>query len=184
MIDDVIHRKPGEKVVYFLRRHPIVFVGDILLQTLLVALPIGIWFVLLRVWPAILEGAVLRPTLTLLGGGYYLMIWLFFFMNFTDYYLDAWIVTDDRILNIEQHSLFSRTVSELDLSNVQDVTSEVKGIFAYVFGFGDVYIQTAGEKERFVFEQVRHPEEVRKNMLRLVETDRKKQGEVQAPGGH
>lgn len=178
MIDDVIHRKHDEKIVFFLRRHPIVFVMDILLQILLVALPVGIAYVLMRFWPELLGGPVLRPVLVLLAGGYYLMIWLFFLMNFMDYYLDAWIVTDDRILNVEQKSLFSRTISELDLSKIQDVTSEVKGVFAFIFGYGNVYIQTAGEVERFVFEQVRRPEEIRKNMLELVEQDRKKQGEV------
>lgn len=178
MIDDVIHRKHDEKVVFFLRRHPIVFVVDVLMQILLVAIPFGIWFVLAKMWPWFLTGPVMGPLLTLLAGGYYLMIWLFFLMNFTDYYLDAWIVTDDRILNIEQKSLFSRTISELDLSKIQDVTSEVKGVIAFVFGYGNVYIQTAGERERFVFEQIRRPEEIRKNMLELVEADRRKQGEV------
>ncbi len=178
MIDDVIHRKPDERVLFFLRRHPIVFVMDILLQVVLVVLPAGIWFVLARILPSLLAGPVMGPLLILLASGYYLMIWLFFLVNFADYYLDAWIVTDDRILNIEQKSLFSRTISELDLSKIQDVTSEVKGFFAFIFGYGNVYIQTAAERERFVFEQVRRPEEIRKNMLALVEKDRKKQGEV------
>ena len=39
-----------------------------------------------------------------------------------------WIITNDRILDIEQHGLFARTVSELRLHRVQDVTAEIKAL--------------------------------------------------------
>ena len=51
----------------------------------------------------------------------------FAFIEFTDYYLDTWIVTTERIISIEQKGLFERTASELDLISVQDATAEVHG---------------------------------------------------------
>lgn len=176
MIEDLIHMKPGEKVIYSLRRHPIIFIGDVLLILVLVTAPLGIYFVIGSMWPELLTGPVSEPVLVLTASAYYFLVWLFFLMNFVDYYLDLWIVTNDRVLNVEQHGLFSRTIAELDLANVQDVTSEVKGVIAFVFGYGNVYIQTAAEKERFVFEQVHDPEEIRKNMLEIVSADRKREG--------
>lgn len=176
MIEDLVHMKPGEKVIYSLRRHPIIFVGDVLLILILVAAPLGLYFGIGLMWPELLSGPISGPVLILTASAYYFLVWLFFMMNFVDYYLDLWIVTNDRVLNVEQHSLFSRTISELDLANVQDVTSEVKGVLAFVFGYGNVYIQTAAEKGRFVFEQVHDPEEIRKNMLEIVSEDRKREG--------
>ncbi len=87
------------------------------------------------------------------------------------YYLNMQIITEVRIVDIDQISLFSRTVSELNIINIQDVTSESNGIAATVFGFGDVYLQTAGVQQRFVFESIPHPEEVKKLLLDLYEKE-------------
>jgi len=176
-LDHLIKRKPGEKVVFFLRRHLVIFIAEILLIILLIIVPIGGNWLVNGLWPGLLTGPHSRPVLVLLLSAYYLMIWVFFLSYFIDYYLDGWVVTDDRILSVEQHGLFSRTVSELDLAKIQDVTSEVKGFVAFLFNYGYVYVQTAGEVNRFVFEQVPKPHEVRKQLLSLIEADRKKQGE-------
>ncbi|MFH2063082.1 MAG: PH domain-containing protein [bacterium] len=174
-IEELIHQKPNEKVIFYLRRHPIVFIGGMLFIVAMMLVPIGAWALIEYNWPELLTGELSRPSLVLLGSAYYLWSWMFLFAHFVDYYLDAWVITSDRILNIEQEGLFNRTVSELDLSNVQDVTSEVRGILAFFFGYGDVYIQTAAERERFIFEQVYGPDEIRKRLLILVAEDRKRQ---------
>ena len=177
-LDQLIKRKPDEKVVFFLRRHPVIFVAEVLLIILLAVVPFGGNWLLNSLWPQLLADVHARALLVLVLSAYYLMIWVFFLSYFIDYYLDGWIVTDDRILSVEQHGLFSRTVSELDLAKVQDVTSEVKGFTAFLFNYGYVYVQTAGEVERFSFEQVPKPHDVRRQLLSLIEADRKKQGEA------
>jgi uncharacterized membrane protein YdbT with pleckstrin-like domain len=181
VLELLVKMKPGEKVVYFLRRHWLIFAGNLLLISVVAVIPLGAFFVLNNVWPSLLLGPISRPLIILLTSAYYLVIWLFFITTFIDYYLDAWIVTNDRILNVEQHGLFSRTVSELDLARIQDVTSEVHGVLPSIFKYGFVYIQTAGEKERFVFEQVPKPHEIRKHILELVEKDQRKQAATMHP---
>lgn len=168
---DLVRMRPEEKTVFFLRRHPVIFVGEMMYVLILAVLPAGVMFMLGKMWPTLLEGSMSLPALILLGSAYYLVIWLFFISSFVDYYLDAWVLTTERILNVEQNSLFSRTVSELDLARVQDVTSEISGVLPTILGYGYVYVQTAGEKERFAFEQIPHPHEVRKRILELVEAD-------------
>ena len=61
------------------------------------------------------------------------------------------IVTDINITQILQYSLFSRKVSQLNLINVEDVTSIQKGILPTIFGFGELKIETAGEQANFHF---------------------------------
>lgn len=175
ILDRLIKRMPGERMVAFLRRHPIILVGDTLMVAFMAAVPAGIWFAIGYFWPLIPTHYIGRPLLILLGSFYYICLWQFAMTTFVDYYLDGWIITDRRILSVEQQGLFSRTVSELDLSRVQDVTSEEKGILAFIFGYGNVYIQTAGETTRFDFHQVPHPEDIRKRILGLVETEQKRE---------
>jgi hypothetical protein len=172
-VDELIHKKPDEKVIFHLRRHVIIFLGGALLIVLLMLIPVGAWYLISINWPQLLTAELMGPLLKLVASAYLLWIWLFLFSNFVDYYLDVWVITSDRVLNIEQAGLFNRTVSELDLQNIQDITSEVKGILPFFFGYGNVYVQTAAEKGRFIFEQIPKPEEVRKRLLLLVEEERK-----------
>lgn len=169
----VFHVKAPDRIVMVLRRHPIVFLGDVVIVLALMAVPAAGWFLMQHFWPQMLESATARPALILLSSGYLMLVWHFLIAKFVDYYLDLWVVTNHKILNVEQHSLFSRTVSELELGTVQDVTSEVKGIIPTILNYGFVYVQTAGETERFIFEQVGHPDRVREHILELVEEHRK-----------
>lgn len=61
------------------------------------------------------------------------------------------IVTDRNITQVLQNGLFSRKVSQLNMVNVEDVTSEQKGIFATMLGYGSLVIETAGEQANFKF---------------------------------
>jgi uncharacterized membrane protein YdbT with pleckstrin-like domain len=172
-IEELIHKKSGEKVVFFLRRHIIIFLGTMLMIIFMMLIPIGAYLLINVSWPQLLSGTLTGPLLKLIASAYYFWVWLFLFSNFIDYYLDAWVITNDRILNIEQAGLFNRTVSELDLLNIQDITSEVRGVLPFLFGYGNVFVQTAAEQGRFVFEQIPKPEEVRKRLLILVEEERR-----------
>ena len=49
-----------------------------------------------------------------------LFLWIYTFIIWVDYYLDIWIITTERIINVEQKGLFVRNVSELRHVRVQD----------------------------------------------------------------
>ena len=114
-----------------------------------------------------------KPLLYLGASIYYFSCWVFLFAAFLDYYLDTWIITNDRFLNIEREGVFARTMSEVDLYRIQDTTSEIKGIIPSLFGYGSVYIQTAGRTKRFEMEQIPNPHKIRKLIMDLAEEDRK-----------
>jgi uncharacterized membrane protein YdbT with pleckstrin-like domain len=164
---------PDEHVVHVLRRHPItlwwLFVGI----AIMFAAPVLVWLMLSAYQPNVLADQAMLTLILLGGSSFFLFAWLFMFQNYLDYFLDIWIVTNKRVLNIEQTGLFARTVSELRLYRVQDVTSSVAGFIPTVFDYGNVEIQTAGEKVHFVFEQIPHPTRVSKSILELAELDRK-----------
>jgi len=105
-----------------------------------------------------------------------LFLWSFIFVVFIDYYLDVWIVTNERIVNVEQKGLFRREISELRFGIGLDLTTDSGGIAKTIFDFGDLYVQTAGKRERFLFKSIPHPERVRDIILVL--SDDKKNNNV------
>lgn len=155
----------GEQVILLLRRHPFVFIVTVVYFLLLALLPVGVRLLFPGSLLQGLQGTAWGILITIGLSAYYLFVWLFFTFAFVDYYLDMWMITDERIINVEQVGLFNRVISEQRLVRVQDVTSEVKGLFPTFLNYGQVFVQTAGERERFVFEQVSEPDLVKKVVL-------------------
>ena len=165
-------RMPNEKIIKIIRRDGFILFKKLLLVAVLICLPALAVFIMLNIYPNLLEGEISYPLIALSVSGYCLFIWLFLFFSFIDYYLDLWVITSERIIDVRQEGFFSRTVSELKLFQVQDVTSELQGFFQFIFRFGDVHVQTAAEVERFVFSQIPNPEKIRDIIIKLVEQKR------------
>jgi hypothetical protein len=175
------HQQKGETCVFFLHRHWHVLLQIFFPIFLLYLIPgLLLFFFWEKVTPFI-QHEIYGPISFLILSAYVCGVWLLAFVEFVDYYLDVWIVTNKRILNIEQLGLFHRTASELALSTVQDVTSEVKGILPTLFNFGTVYIQTAGETRRFIFKEVPDPEEIKEKIISVLELEREKRQNFPIP---
>jgi hypothetical protein len=161
------NQKPNEHVLMFLRRHWVEVLKIIGTIIVLTSVPVML-FILFLNYTEYFESETLTALITLLFSAYYLFVVLYAFTNFVDYYLDVWIVTNMRIINIEQKGLFARIMSEKDLGRMQDITSTIDGFLPTLLNYGDVHIQTAGEKERFVFKQVPFADEVARRISNLV----------------
>jgi len=164
---------PGEKLVMFIRRHWIILASRWLIFIALALVPLIFYAFLYYNYIWILEHAFLYPLLLLLASAYYLFIMLFLFNAFIDYFLDVWIVTDQRIINIEQRGMFNREIAEHDLDKIQDVSGLQKGFFQTLFSYGDVHVQTAGEIQRFIFKQVDNPFDIVRQINRLIQNKEK-----------
>lgn len=169
-IQDFPHKRERENIIVVVRRHWWVLVKYF--GTMIVQLAIGVLVVVLLLLAGVdflNEG--LPQLLLVLGGSLYLLfVWVFFLHHWVDYFLDVWIVTDERILNIVQNGLFSRTVSEVSIVNIQDVTAITHGKMQTLLDFGDVSIQTAAEEGRFLFDNVANPEGIASRITEVHET--------------
>jgi hypothetical protein len=94
-----------------------------------------------------------------------LVAWLAFWQFWTTYYMDVWVVTNRRIIDIDYLRLFERNIAMLRLDRVQDVTTEVKGIFGTLLRYGSVVVQSAGSDREFVIDQIANPEQLRDVIL-------------------
>lgn len=164
---------PHEHVIFYLRRHWVVFAFQTIAYLAALAAPALVLYVTFTwaqgLWDWLMAGGLVTVLLILFLSLYYLATWFFFWNAWVDYYLDVWIVTNERILSLEQFGLFNRKVAELRLSRVQDVSSQVKGILQTFLHFGEVKIQTAGEEANFLFHQIPRPYEVAEKILRLAD---------------
>lgn len=159
----------GEKVLMRLRQHWVIFARHAVIYCLFLALPFGLWWLQRTFQPQLF----LDPTsfftiaVELLMSAYLLFVLQSFFTSWVDYALDVWVVTDQRVLNVVQSGLFHRTVSELDLGNIQDVSSNIKGVLPTMLNYGTITVETAGEQDNFAFPNLPHPELVGKKLLEL-----------------
>ncbi|MFH1745337.1 MAG: PH domain-containing protein [bacterium] len=165
---------PHEKVLKIVRKDFFILLKLIVSMIILAVLPLVFFYLILIASPEIFKGEVSYPIIVLSASAYYLFVWLFSFFSFIDYYLDVWIITDERIIDIEQRGFFSRVISEQKLSRIQDVTSETSGAIQTLLGYGDVFVQTAAERERFFFHEISCPDGVRDMIIKLVEENKRR----------
>lgn len=162
----MLHFANNEKILIMLRRHWIILYVKIVAIIILTAIPFIFYPFIRGLLPWLTEYP--RQNIVFLAAIiYYMFLWLYFFKIWIDYYLDVWIITNQRIMDIEQNGLFSREMSEFSVHRVQDVTVEVTGVIATLFQYGDVHIQTAGEARQFIFKDVPNPYKVKDVILKL-----------------
>lgn len=155
-----------EKVLLVLHRHWFDILCQFLLIIAMLFLLFGSFFILPRIFPNLMNN-INRPFFFFLENLFFLLAWIILFLVWVDYYFDVWIVTDQRIVNIEQKGLFSRVVSELELEKIQDITTDVKGVIPTFLNYGDLQVQTAAEEERFQFHNIPDPYEVKNIIMNL-----------------
>lgn len=147
---------PDEKVLFLVRKHWFMF----FLEALAV--------VIAALAPAIFYPALFTKTSILFFYALWLLLmWITFFVRWTDYYLDVWIVTDKKIIDAQLIRLFNRRVVSARLDRIQDITVTIKGIFPMFLGYGDLHIQTAGEAEDIVIQYASRPENIKEKILRI-----------------
>lgn len=95
-----------------------------------------------------------------------LLVWIIFFVIWTDYYLDVIVLTDKRLIDIEQRGLFSRSVATLELDKIQDISVEVSGLMPTFLDFGVLTVQTAAMHKEFVVKGIARPYDIKDKIMR------------------
>jgi len=160
--------EPNEKVLMICHKHWWVHCAIGLPLLLLFFLPY-ISYRLLDIVPilektaftTILSSGNFESVALFLYCGWFLLLWAYFFVLWTNIYLDVWIITDRRIIDIEQISLFHRDISDFRLERIQNITVEERGLLANMFGYGNIHIETAGETANMRIDFIPSPTTVR-----------------------
>jgi len=166
-----------------IRKDVFILIKKMFFSAVLIILPFLVFNALIMSFPSLLDSELGYPLIVLFSSFYFLFFWLFSFFSFIDYYLDIWIISNKRIIDVDQRGFFSRVISEQKIVNMQDVTSESHGVFPTIFKFGEVHVQTAGAKSRFIFEEVPNPDKIRDMIIKLADDERCKTAKTEGVNG-
>lgn len=154
-----------EQVILFLRQHLIVNVPWIVVTTLFLLAPSVLFPLIFRSLPQSLPfGFILIGTLA-----WYLATTGFAIASFLHWFFNIYIVTNERIIDVDFQYLLFKRFSQAELERIQDISYTAGGIFATIFHYGNVYVQTAGEMPNLEFLAVPRPDKVVEKIRSLME---------------
>ncbi len=171
--------EPGEHVVLQVRKHWFLFLAELLPYAILAVVPFALPKLLLFAPPTAPYAAFFAydTALTRAVLGIWLLVtWTSAWNAFTRYFLNVWVLTNQRIVDIKQRGYFNREVSSLFLSRVQDVTTNVVGVLPSLLGLGDISVQSAGTVDEFHMNGIPRPEQMRDVILKYVSVEPKNTG--------
>lgn len=137
---------PGETILVTMRRHWVVFFGPTVFFLVLLLVP-PVLLLVARIYLPVSSSSAAGPAADMLLALYLAGLLAYLLVRWLGYYLDVWIITTERIIDVEQKTLFHREISEISLDRIQNVTIEVPGFLATMMKFGNIRIQTAGAGE-------------------------------------
>lgn len=151
----------GEEIVAIVKRHPVALVGPMSLYGLLLILDFFFmpWLLRQSVWGGIVFGALL--VVCAVG------LWRSFFI----WSLNAFVLTNERLLDFDQRGFFYRVVSATSYNKIQDVSYSTKGIWQSLFRIGTIHVQTAGSQANLELYSVAQPEKAVEQINSIMQKD-------------
>lgn len=148
----------GEVIELFLRQHPIVNILWIILTVIFFIAPSVVFPFVLEFFPFGLE---VPGSYILIGTFFwYLATFGFALASFIHWFFNIYIVTNQRVVDIDFHYLLFKDFAEANLDKIQDLNYKTGGVLATIVDYGTVYVQTASEIPNIEFELIPHPQEV------------------------
>ena len=145
----MINLADDETILHVMRRHWFAYTGPVAaLIAFLIFPPLAL--ALAPRWFPTIDLSALTPFIEFFLAIYLLVVFMTAFVVWMAYYLDAWVVTNRRVIDIQQKGIFWRMVSEIPVDRVENVTVETPGFIASMLGFGTMRIETAGEEDFIV----------------------------------
>ena len=146
----------SEKVIKVANRHFFTFFRDAIGSIFIFIVSLSL-MVIFFYMPYVLILSFAFFVFSIIGGFYSYFTWE----------KDKYIITDLRVVDMDQITLFNKSQKEAFLDKIQDVTSEVKGFFGMIFKYGNVTIQTAGETS-LTLDDIANPDKVQKIIFDLI----------------
>lgn len=153
-----------EEVIIFLRQHPIVMVPAVLLVIFLLTLPSVFIF-----FPPYASLPVTYQLVIALG--WYLFVFGYALAKFMGWFYNIYIVTDERVVDVDFVNILFRKISVAKIDEIQDVNITASGSFETFFGYGNIFIQTAAEVSEFDFLAIPKPDQVGKILNQLIDQE-------------
>jgi membrane protein YdbS with pleckstrin-like domain len=161
-------QEDGEEVVLFLRQHIIVNLPWVLLVMLAYTLPsVFIFFPPYAILPANFQFVITTM--------WYLFVTGFALAKFMGWFFNIYIVTDERIVDIDFINILYRKISTAKIDEIQDVNVIASGAFETFFNYGSIVIQTAAQIPEFEFLKIPQPDKVGSIIHQMIDLEEQEQ---------
>lgn len=169
----IIELEENEQIIRIIRKHWLPMFFSLFITFVIAIAPIIFFVILKKIIFADLTAHNLF-ILIFLYFVYLIFVWISIFISWINYYLDIWILTNKRIIDIEQISLFSRKTSSIRLDRIQNVQIEVLGIIDTFFKIGNIKVQTAADNKDFVIRTASNPERIKELIMKTYTSEAEK----------
>lgn len=150
MLYDKIQLEPNEKVLATVRKHWFIITVEMLGILFFALIPLFL-LIVVAFLPLSFDLANLfvdySAEVVFMMAAWLLLSAIAGVAVWTHYFLDLWVITDRRIIVIDQVHFFNRKVSNFRLERLQDIKVTVKGIIPTLLNYGTVRAQTASAAE-------------------------------------
>ncbi len=160
-------QEEGETVILFLRQHIVVNVPWIIMAVIMIFAPT----VLLPLFFSMIRLSVTIPVGYIVVGSifWYVATFGFILAKFLGWFFNIYIVTNERLVDIDFYYLLYKHFSQAELTKVQDISYTAGGILSTIFNYGTVRVETAGEMPNLEFDMVPYPQRVVETIRSLIE---------------
>jgi len=149
-LKDVVQPKPNEQILLMVRESRFSQIGTFLLFTLWFLIPFFFLYPLFRMGTM---GVVIFCVLVFSG---LFLCW----RAFRKWSHTLFVITDHRIIDIDQRGIFDRVVTESSFDHIDEVSYRMHGVWSMIFRYGTVYVKRSGSAADLKFEYIRHPARV------------------------
>ena len=171
--------KENEQIILTLHRHWIILVFHFLYFVVL--------FATTTILLAYQDALISIVGWALYWGGiclYWISFLTFILLDWINDELDLIIITNSRVIGIEQLGALSRTVTECSLDRVQEVNAHTSGILQTIFEFWDVHIHTASETSNMIVKYAPDPIENARRINNIIHEHRSNMNQRVIPSGN
>ncbi len=152
-------QKSDESIILFLRSHFIINLSWIVMGLALIIIPLLVLFFLPRLGINFLSSSQAFRYTVIYVLFYYLIVFSFLFVSFLHWFYNVFLVTSQRVVDIDYSDIVVHNIAVTSLSHVQDVSYTQSGFISTLFNFGDLFAQTAGTETNFEAYSIPKPRE-------------------------
>lgn len=98
-------------------------------------------------------------------GVFALCVFVWWLRNFFDYFLDAWIITNEGIIDVAWHGWFHRESSRILYSDIQGVSYEIKGVVGTLLQVGTISVEKISTGDSVSLESTKRPKKIESLLL-------------------
>lgn len=178
---NMIEFDDNEELVWEIRKHPfglalIYFTGSAIAAIIFGTLVLGALMFNRDFLGLGIELGSLRPIMIVLGFFLTVLALVGTAIGAYLYQANVVLITSEKLAQLLYTSIFNRKISQLSIGDVQDVSVQQKGIFARLFNYGTLVVETAGEQNNYIFTFTPQPYETAKAIVGAHEENLKRYG--------